>query len=133
MVFGVFDGLHEGHVSFLRQARALGDRLVAVVAQDDSVMRLKQRVPQYPFSVRMDTVSKNGLVHAAVPSDSAEGGWEVIIRHRPHVIALGYDQMAMREDLLRSISSFPFPCEIVVLEPYKPDVFHSSLLRSDAD
>ncbi len=133
MVFGVFDGLHEGHVSFLRQARSFGDRLVAVVAQDESVMRLKQRVPQYPFSVRVDVLSKSDLVHMVVPSDPTEGGWEVIVQHRPHVIALGYDQTAMREHLLRSISSFPFPCEIVVLEPYKPDVFHSSLLRSNTD
>jgi len=33
MVFGVFDGLHEGHKSFLRQARKYGGELRAVVAQ----------------------------------------------------------------------------------------------------
>ena len=38
---GCFDILHRGHVTYLTQARALGDRLVVGVNTDDSVRRLK--------------------------------------------------------------------------------------------
>ncbi|MFF5990580.1 PfkB family carbohydrate kinase [Prauserella flavalba] len=38
---GCFDLLHPGHISLLRQARALGDALVVCVNSDDSVRRLK--------------------------------------------------------------------------------------------
>lgn len=38
---GCFDLLHTGHVSYLQQARALGDVLVVAVNSDDSVQRLK--------------------------------------------------------------------------------------------
>lgn len=38
---GCFDILHEGHVSYLRQARALGDALVVGLNSDASVKRLK--------------------------------------------------------------------------------------------
>ena len=38
---GCFDILHRGHVSYLAQARALGDRLVVGVNTDASVRRLK--------------------------------------------------------------------------------------------
>ena len=38
---GVFDILHEGHLSSLNQAAAYGDRLVVAVNGDDSVKRLK--------------------------------------------------------------------------------------------
>ncbi|WP_409181088.1 D-glycero-beta-D-manno-heptose 1-phosphate adenylyltransferase [Amycolatopsis sp. VS8301801F10] len=38
---GCFDLLHPGHVSLLRQARALGDALVVCVNSDSSVRRLK--------------------------------------------------------------------------------------------
>jgi D-beta-D-heptose 7-phosphate kinase / D-beta-D-heptose 1-phosphate adenosyltransferase len=38
---GCFDILHRGHVSYLRQARALGDVLVVAVNSDASVTRLK--------------------------------------------------------------------------------------------
>jgi D-beta-D-heptose 7-phosphate kinase / D-beta-D-heptose 1-phosphate adenosyltransferase len=41
MTNGCFDILHEGHVSYLQQARRLGDRLVIAVNDDDSVRRLK--------------------------------------------------------------------------------------------
>ena len=38
---GCFDILHAGHVHYLREARALGDRLVVAVNDDASVARLK--------------------------------------------------------------------------------------------
>ena len=38
---GCFDILHAGHVSYLQEARALGDRLVVAINADDSVTRLK--------------------------------------------------------------------------------------------
>jgi len=38
---GVFDLLHRGHVEYLAEARALGDRLVVGVNSDASVRRLK--------------------------------------------------------------------------------------------
>jgi D-beta-D-heptose 7-phosphate kinase/D-beta-D-heptose 1-phosphate adenosyltransferase len=38
---GVFDLLHRGHVEYLEEARALGDRLVVGVNSDASVRRLK--------------------------------------------------------------------------------------------
>ena len=38
---GCFDIIHAGHVSYLEQARALGDRLVVAVNSDASVRRLK--------------------------------------------------------------------------------------------
>lgn len=38
---GCFDLLHPGHVSLLRQARAMGDALIVCLNSDDSVRRLK--------------------------------------------------------------------------------------------
>jgi rfaE bifunctional protein nucleotidyltransferase chain/domain len=40
---GVFDLLHRGHVEYLEEARALGDRLVVGINADASVRRLKGR------------------------------------------------------------------------------------------
>lgn len=41
MTNGCFDLLHPGHVSYLEEARALGDALVVAVNSDASVQRLK--------------------------------------------------------------------------------------------
>jgi len=38
---GCFDILHAGHVSYLQEARGLGDRLVVAINADESVTRLK--------------------------------------------------------------------------------------------
>lgn len=38
---GCFDILHLGHIRYLQQAKALGDRLIVLVNNDDSVARLK--------------------------------------------------------------------------------------------
>ncbi len=43
MTNGCFDILHAGHVSYLEQARRLGDRLIVAVNDDTSVTRLKGR------------------------------------------------------------------------------------------
>lgn len=41
MTNGIFDILHVGHVSYLANARRLGDRLIVAVNSDDSTKRLK--------------------------------------------------------------------------------------------
>lgn len=41
MTNGCFDILHPGHIDYLEKARALGDRLIVAINDDDSVRRLK--------------------------------------------------------------------------------------------
>ena len=54
MTNGCFDLLHAGHVKYLEQARALGDRLIVAVNDDDSVSRLKgQGRPVTPLDRRL--------------------------------------------------------------------------------
>jgi D-beta-D-heptose 7-phosphate kinase / D-beta-D-heptose 1-phosphate adenosyltransferase len=48
MTNGCFDILHAGHVTYLEQAKSLGDRLIVAVNDDDSVKRIKG--PQRPVN-----------------------------------------------------------------------------------
>ena len=41
MTNGCFDLLHKGHVTYLNEARKLGDRLIVALNSDESVQRLK--------------------------------------------------------------------------------------------
>jgi rfaE bifunctional protein nucleotidyltransferase chain/domain len=52
---GVFDLLHRGHVEYLEEARALGDRLVVGINSDASVRRLKG--PSRPIVGQEDRVA----------------------------------------------------------------------------
>jgi D-beta-D-heptose 7-phosphate kinase/D-beta-D-heptose 1-phosphate adenosyltransferase len=62
MTNGCFDILHPGHVAYLEQAAALGDRLVVVVNDDASVGRLKG--PGRP----VNTLSQRAAVLAGLRS-----------------------------------------------------------------
>ncbi len=59
MTNGCFDILHPGHVAYLREARALGDRLIVAVNDDASVKRLKgDSRPINALSARMSVLSE---------------------------------------------------------------------------
>ena len=47
MVFGTFDGLHPGHLSYFKQARKYGDYLIAIVALDENVLQFKGHRPKF--------------------------------------------------------------------------------------
>lgn len=58
MTNGVFDILHAGHVSYLANARKLGDRLIVAVNSDASTKRLKgDSRPVNPLAQRMIVLS----------------------------------------------------------------------------
>ena len=45
MAFGTFDILHEGHENFLKQAKALGNFLLVVIARDKTVKQIRANHP----------------------------------------------------------------------------------------
>jgi D-beta-D-heptose 7-phosphate kinase/D-beta-D-heptose 1-phosphate adenosyltransferase len=68
---GCFDILHPGHLTYLRDARGLGDRLVVLVNSDDSVRRLKGRDrPVNPLDHRMAMLAGLECVDWVVPFDN---------------------------------------------------------------
>jgi D-beta-D-heptose 7-phosphate kinase/D-beta-D-heptose 1-phosphate adenosyltransferase len=67
---GVFDLLHRGHVEYLEEARALGDRLVVGVNGDASVRRLKGPTrPIVPEAERVEVLEGLASVDLAIVFD----------------------------------------------------------------
>lgn len=65
---GCFDILHAGHVSYLEEARRLGDRLIVAVNDDDSVRRLKGETrPINPLAQRMAVLAGLKSVDWVIP------------------------------------------------------------------
>lgn len=93
---GCFDILHAGHVRYLAQARALGDRLVVGLNSDASVCRLKgaQR-PVNPLDDRATVLSALASVDWVLPfGDDAEEGdtpLRLIQEVAPDVLVKGGD------------------------------------------
>lgn len=68
MTNGCFDILHPGHVSYLENARKLGDRLIVAVNTDESVKRLKgESRPINDLSARMAVLAGLASVDWLVP------------------------------------------------------------------
>ncbi|WP_087018876.1 bifunctional D-glycero-beta-D-manno-heptose-7-phosphate kinase/D-glycero-beta-D-manno-heptose 1-phosphate adenylyltransferase HldE [Thaumasiovibrio subtropicus] len=68
MTNGCFDILHAGHVSYLNEARKLGDRLIVAVNTDESVKMLKgPGRPVNPTDRRMAVLAGLGSVDWVVP------------------------------------------------------------------
>jgi D-beta-D-heptose 7-phosphate kinase / D-beta-D-heptose 1-phosphate adenosyltransferase len=113
---GCFDIIHAGHVTYLEQARQLGDRLVVAVNSDDSVRRLKGKGrPINPQDRRMavlagleavdwvlcfDDDTPRSLLHALKPDILVKGGdyqdktgvvgWEIVEEYGGEVQVLSF-------------------------------------------
>ena len=88
---GVFDLLHRGHVEYLEDARALGDRLVVAVNSDASVRRIKGPPrPFVPEDERRELLESLESVDLAVSFDD-DTPERVIHAVRPDVLAKGAD------------------------------------------
>ncbi len=89
---GVFDLLHRGHVEYLAEARALGDRLVVGVNSDASARKLAKgpERPLVPEADRAAVVGALGCVDLVIVFDDDTP--ERLIREiRPEVLVKGGD------------------------------------------
>lgn len=129
LVFGTFDGLHDGHRFFLREARKLGNKLIASVTTDEVVRQIKEHAPTHHLEERLQALEASGLVHLAVAGDKVLGNWSALRNWKPTIVALGYDQAKLAEKLDELITKENLPITVVTITPYEPDKLHSRLLH----
>lgn len=127
MVFGTFDGVHAGHRAFLKEARTYGDYLITVIAQDEIVEQLKGRKPVRNISARVSELQNEDGVNEVVIGDAELGTWDIVKKHRPDVIAAGYDQHSLKENLEARLEEFDWRPVVVSMHAFEPDKNHSSL------
>ncbi|MFZ2682148.1 MAG: adenylyltransferase/cytidyltransferase family protein [Patescibacteria group bacterium] len=129
LVFGVFDGLHAGHLDFLQAAAAMGDRLIVSLAQDEIVMQLKGRAPEHSFKRRAAVLKELSAVAEVIPGDAELGAYVGYRALNPDLVAFGYDQRALAQDFKRFQQAVGDETPTFVLKPYQPETYKSSLLR----
>lgn len=144
MVFGTFDGLHKGHMDFFKQARALNilvrgqaknfiknSFLVVSIARDKNVFKIKGQYPGISELERLALVKKNKFVNQVILS-GAKNHIPHIVKIRPDIIALGYDQKVYVENLKKDLKNKGVSVKIVRLKPYKENIYKNHLLKNKA-
>jgi len=93
---GCFDLIHPGHVGYLAEARALGDRLLVGLNSDASVRRLKgPDRPLVPERGRAEILASFRCVDAVVIFEE-DTPRDLILRVRPQVLVKGGDYVPVQ-------------------------------------
>lgn len=128
MVFGTFDIFHEGHNNFLRQAKKYGDRLIVVIARDKTVLKIKGRLTKNDEKKRLLAIKQSKLADRVILGN-LKNKYQVILKNKPDIICLGYDQTSFINNLKETLNKSGLKkIEIKRLKPYKPSVYKSSKL-----
>jgi FAD synthetase len=130
MVFGTFDGLHLGHLNFFKQARklALKPFLIVSVARDKNVKIIKKNFPIFKEKKRITLVKKSNLVDQVVLA-GLNNHLSHILKIRPDIIALGYDQKNYVRNLKKDLQNKGLIVKIIRLKAYKKNIYKNHLLK----
>lgn len=131
LAFGTFDILHPGHLSYLTQAKSLGDKLVVIVATDNNVKKIKGELPLNNQAQRRELVAALDIV------DDAIIGFEddmikSVEKVRPQIIAMGYDQKPSDEELEKKFAERGIKVEMRRMKPFMESVYKSSKIKEKA-
>jgi FAD synthetase len=129
MLGGAFEIIHPGHVFALSEAKGLGNTLVVVVATDESVERNKGRPPATNQALRVALVSSLRQVDLALAGNKGSI-FDILVRIRPDVVALGYDQRYRGEEIVREAAKRGVAISTARLGSPIPDVKTSKILTS---
>lgn len=135
MVFGTFDIIHPGHRHFFQQARMLAASgkkatqpfLIVSLARDKNVQRIKGKMPSSNEKKRLARVKALEEVDKAVLG-AIGNHIPHIVKEKPEIIALGYDQAAYVGGLRTALSKAGLKVKIVRMKPHLPNKYKTSIL-----
>ena len=126
---GVFDLLHIGHVRFLEDAKKSGGanaKLVVIIAKDTTVERIKGRKPIMSEDQRLALVESLRVVDEAFLGYEGLDIGEVIDKIKPDVIALGWDQEEMENQVKAYAKTHKEAIMVVRIRKYDQNALDSS-------
>lgn len=129
LVFGTFDGIHPGHIFFLREAKKIG-RLFVAVSSDANASFLKKNSLWKKESARKKDIEKLKVAEKVFIGNKKIGSWKIIERTEPDIIAVGYDQKRLKDALKLVAKKYKF--KIKTIKSHKPKIYKSSLIKRNA-
>ena len=128
MCAGTFDFIHPGHLFYLSEAKKYGDKLIVVVARDETSEKFKSKKPVHNERERLDAVRMLKIVDEAVLGHHGNI-FDIIEEIRPDVICLGYDQNVQKQQLEDELKKRNIKADVVRIDAYMPYMYKSSKLK----
>ena len=125
---GGFEIIHYGHVYTITRAKELGDVLVVSVARDSTIRRRKNREPIVGERDRVKLLSSLRQVDAAVLGVKGDI-YVTLQRVGPDIVALGYDQYHLEDEIRRESLKRGLKVRVVRLDSPYPGIKTSRLLK----
>src|SRR3989339_452719 len=128
MIFGTFDTLHEGHFYLFREAKKHGDYLIVVLARDETIFKVKGRLPDANEKKRLKELESIPEIDKVILGDK-DDKYKAIKKFRPEVIVLGYDQFIFTYKIPKILIDLNLDAKIIRLDSFKPEIFKSSIIK----
>jgi FAD synthetase len=125
---GVFDLIHYGHIFYLEEAKKAGGKnakLIVIVARDTSIEK-RGKKPIVPEEQR------RAIVEALKPVDEAILGYEpmnledVIMKIKPNIIAVGFDQKSMEDAVKKIVNDKGLKIKVIKIKQFRQEELNSS-------
>jgi cytidyltransferase-like protein len=126
---GTFDILHPGHLLTLRKAKSLGDILVVVVSRDKIAEKIRGRKPYNDENKRLELVSALKIVDYALLGGENEKIYDMILKIRPDVVVLGYDQVHKEDEIKDFAAKNGLDVKVIRISEKLEGVKSSTLLK----
>ena len=128
MCAGTFDIIHPGHLFYLSEAKKYGNRLIVVVARDDTSATFKGKKPVHNEKERLEAVRMLNIVDEAILGHHGNI-FDIIEDIKPDVICLGYDQKVQKQQLEDELRKRGIKADVIRIDAYMPHVYKSSQLK----
>lgn len=129
MTFWTFDRFHPGHKDYLWQAKKNGDILTVIVARDQTVLRVKWKIPIDSERVRLQNVQDFDIVDQAFLW-SEKDYYAIIWEIRPDVLFFWYDQHSFNNEKLEEyLQIIHLNLKIIIWKAFESEKWKSSKLN----
>ncbi|MBI3036005.1 FAD synthase [Candidatus Woesearchaeota archaeon] len=125
MCAGTFDTIHPGHLFYLSEAKKYGDKLVVVVARDETSETFKGKKPKHNEKERIEAVRMLKIVDEAVLGNKGNI-FDIIEKIKPDAICLGYDQKVQKQELEDELGKRGVKAEVIRIDAYMSHMYKSS-------
>lgn len=129
LTFGSFDLLHPWHEAYLSFAKLHGEKLITIVACDESIQRFKKHPPTFSQVQRIKALEALALIDQILPGDPKDF-FKQLKSIQPNVLVFGYDQDTQGVENRYKKQGLPVPF-LVKAPSHQPQIYKSSLLKTN--